>query len=67
LAQPWRCDIFRTRPAHSDDPEVDGTSVDRFGEKFNSETAWSPTNATTYHVPNMYGYLFLEVFGGKKP
>ena len=53
LAGPWRLNLTRTRPARGDEP----------GE----ETALSPTEDPSNHVPAMFAYAFLEALGGALP
>lgn len=53
LAGPWRLNLTRTRPARGDEP----------GE----ETALSPTEDPSSHVPAMFAYAFLESLGGALP
>lgn len=61
LASGWRLNVTRMRPAHKDEP------ADENGDPVVEESAWSPTMARTSHVPEMFGYAFLEAFGGKLP
>jgi hypothetical protein len=68
LAGPWRLNIIRTRPMHKGDRKPGGAVKESVtGERYNEETAWSPTETISSHLPHMFGYIYLEVFGGKKP
>ncbi|MBI3830633.1 MAG: hypothetical protein HY291_14020 [Planctomycetes bacterium] len=53
MAKGWRLNLNRTRPKRDDQ---DG-----------QDTAWSPTEGTSNHVPEKFGYAFFEVFKGKLP
>jgi hypothetical protein len=53
LAGPWRMNLTRMRPARGDQPV--------------EETALSPTEDPSNHVPEKFAYAFFEVFGGKVP
>ena len=37
------------------------------GGQFTEESALAPTEDSSSHVPAMFGYAFLEAFGGKLP
>lgn len=68
LAGPWRLNLMRTRPMHRGDRKTAGAvKIGRGGEKYFEETAWSPTETNSSHLPHMFGYLWLEHFGGKMP
>lgn len=68
LAGPWRLNIIRTRPLHKGDTKPGGAvKLTVSGEPYNEESAWSPTETITSHLPHMFGYIYLEAFGGKKP
>jgi len=49
----WRLNLTRSRPAR--------------GQSFTEETALSPTESTSSHVPGKFAYAWFEVFGGKIP
>jgi hypothetical protein len=53
-AGPWRLNLTRTRQQRGDDVPAE-------------ETALSPTENRSSHVPAMFAYAFLEAFGGKLP
>lgn len=53
LAGPWRLNLNRNRPARS------GGAAE--------ESALSPTEDPSSHVPARFAYAFFEVFGGKLP
>ncbi|MFH1022341.1 MAG: hypothetical protein V1809_03030, partial [Planctomycetota bacterium] len=53
LARGWRLDIFRNRQERDNEDMED--------------SAWSPTEDHSSHVPSMFGFMFLEAFGGKCP
>jgi len=53
LAEPWRLNLTRMRPPR--------------GNELAEETALAPTEDPSSHVPAMFAYAFLEVFGGKPP
>ena len=53
LAGPWRLNLTRSRPARSGG--------------FAEESALSPTEDPSSHVPAKFAYAFFEVFGGKLP
>ncbi|PCJ60854.1 MAG: hypothetical protein COA79_07280 [Planctomycetota bacterium] len=52
--KPWRMNLSRVRPKHTDNEEVE-------------ETAWSPTSDTRSGVPSKFGFLFMEVINAKLP
>ncbi len=52
FGKPWRFNLTRHRPPHS------------AGEVM-EESAWSPTFSEKSHVPEKFGYLFLELMGAK--
>ena len=49
LAQGWRLNFNRARPARGGEPMED--------------TAWSPTGEESSHVPARFGFAFFKVFG----
>jgi len=53
LKGPWRLNLTRARPAR--------------GDTFTEETALSPTESTSSHVPGRFAYAWFEAFGGKVP
>jgi len=53
LAGPWRLNLARMRPARNGEPA--------------EESALSPTEDSSSHVPARFGYAFFEVFGGRLP
>ncbi len=66
LAGPWRLNFIRTRPMHKGDKKPGGAvKVNSVGERYNEESAWSPTETVSSHLPHMFGYIYLESFGGK--
>ncbi len=68
LAGPWRLNIIRMRPMHPGDKKPGGMAKETAsGERYNEETAWSPTETDSSHLPHMFGYLFVEAYGGKLP
>jgi hypothetical protein len=65
---PWRFNILRSRPMHEGDANGDGAmKIAKSGEKYREETSWSPTQGETSHMPEMFGYLFIEAYGAHKP
>ena len=53
LSGPWRLNLTRMRTQH--------------GDQAPEETALSPTEDPSSHVPAMFAYAFFELFGGKVP
>ncbi|MCY3021397.1 MAG: GDSL-type esterase/lipase family protein [Planctomycetota bacterium] len=53
LSGAWRLNLTRMRPLRDDQPA--------------EETALSPTEDPSSHVPEMFAYVFFETFGGKIP
>ena len=53
LAGPWRLNLYRARPARPGG--------------FVEETALSPTESSSNHVPARFAFAFFEAFGGKLP
>ncbi len=53
-AGPWRLNLNRTRQQRGDDVPME-------------ETALSPTEDRSNHVPAMFAYAFFEALGGKLP
>jgi hypothetical protein len=53
LAGAWRLNLYRARPGRAG----------RFAE----ETALSPTEDTSNHVPQKFAFAFFQAFGGKLP
>ncbi|MHC4718372.1 MAG: GDSL-type esterase/lipase family protein, partial [Planctomycetota bacterium] len=49
----WRLNLTRSRPAR--------------GEDFTEETALSPTESASSHVPGRFAYAWFEALGGKLP
>lgn len=67
LAGPWRLNIFRTRPMHKGDKKTRGVAkIGADGKPFHEETAWSPVEHLSYHVPHRAGYLFMDAFSKGK-
>ncbi len=54
LAGPWRLSLNRMRQARGDDVPAE-------------ETALSPTEDPSSHIPAMFAYAWLEALGGKLP
>lgn len=64
---PWRFNVLRSRPMHEGDNDGPGSAkIDKNGNKFHEESSWSPTQGDSSHMPEMFGYLFLEALGHKK-
>lgn len=51
----WRLNVIRVRPKHES------------GKGLEEETAWSPTGQSSSHVPEKFGFAYLEAFGAKMP
>jgi hypothetical protein len=58
-AGPWRINLTRFRTAR----KAQGEAKASFAE----DTALAPTNDTSSHVPDMFGYAWVEAAGGKLP
>lgn len=68
LAGPWRFNVIRLRQLHPGDKKLGGAvKANVAGEHYNEESAWSPTETPSAHAPHMFGYLWLERFGGRAP
>ncbi len=53
-AGPWRLNLNRTRQPRGDDVPME-------------ESALSPTENRSSHLPGMFAYAYIEAFGGKLP
>ncbi len=62
-AKGWRFNLIRNRPPHKGDP-LDRYEIPR---PVSEETGWAPTEALSSQEPDMFGYAFFEVIGGKGP
>lgn len=51
----WRLNVVRVRPKHEG------------GKGQEEETAWAPTGTSSSHVPEKFGFAYLEAFGAKMP
>ncbi|MCK6471902.1 MAG: carbohydrate-binding family 9-like protein [Planctomycetes bacterium] len=51
----WRLNVIRVRPKHEGNKGQD------------EETAWAPTGQSTSHVPERFGFAYLEAFEAKMP